>query len=1313
MATLLLQAADAAIGGIANAATSLAGNALRAAISGSGGKGTSVRHVEGPRLAEMGGLASTEGAPIPRIYGRARIGGELIWATRFEEVATTTTNVERQASRGGKSFGSSGKATTKTTTTTSYAYYANLAVGLCEGPISFVRRVWADGTELDLTTLTMRVHRGGETQEPDSLIVAKEGAENAPAYRGLAYVVFEHLPLAGFGNRVPQFSFEVVRAVDGLAQMIRHVCLIPGSTEFGYDTLPVTRILGLGASAPENIQQLQRSADVTASLDWLQALCPNLTGVSLVVGWFGDDIRAGACTITPRVDVNDKATSGSIWSVAGLTRATARPVSQVAGRPAYGGTPSDESVIRLIGELKARGLAVTFYPFVLMDIPAGNTLPDPATGAAGQKPYPWRGRITCDPAPGAPGTVDGTVAAAGQVAAFFGNAAPAHFSMAGGAVSYAGPPDWGFRRHILHCAHLAKMAGVDAFIIGSEMVGLTRVRSASGAYPAVGALQALASDVKGVLGPATVTYAADWTEYGAHVLGGGTEVRFPLDPLWSDPAIGAVAIDYYPPISDWRDGPDHADLAEASGPADRDYLRRRLGSGEAFDWYYASPADRLAQTRTPITDGAYGKPWIYRAKDLVAWWSNAHVERAAGQEVAATGWVPGSKPIWLSELGVPAVDKGANGPNVFPDPKSSESAFPPFSRGHRDDLVQARALEAILSRFDPALPGHVAAWNPAASAYPGRMVDPARMSVWCWDARPFPAFPDFDLVWADGPNWQTGHWITGRLEGAPLDRLVAAILADFGLGDGTPIPLGGHVDGFVDGYVIDRPMSARDALEPLATLFGFDVIARPGGLGWRGRGGSVEVVLTRDDLVDAEKEPLLSRSRAQETDLPAALEIGFTDAEGEYARAAIGSRRLAGTSRRELRADVAVVTRRADVQRLADIQLQDLWAGRESVEFGLSPREVALEPGDVVRLATPSSAGLYRVTRIADGRVRRIEARAVEPAVFAAPPGAVPPRRRTPPSVAGPPEAILLTLAAAPSEPAPLQYLAVAADPWPGAMAVWRSEDGAGFTLARILDLPAVIGRTLTAMPAGPLWRWDRVAVLDVKLSDDAAASIDDAAALAGGNLFALEGPDGLWEILTAARADLIGHRTYRLSRFLRGLAGSEDGAARPVPAGARIVRLDEAVVGLTSSLADLGRSPIYRVGPASRDHADPSYVELSAPVAGDALKPLRPVHVRARRTGAGIDIAWTRRTRIEGDGWEALEVPLGEESERYELDILKNDAVQRTLAATVPRALYSADLELADFGTAQSTLRVRVAQLGAAIGRGFAAEATVAILPS
>src|SRR5690606_39035194 len=139
-----------------------------------------------------------------------------------------------------------------------------------------------------------------------------------------------------------------------------------------------------------------------------------------VVGWFGDDLRCGHCTVRPKVEIANKVTAPNAWMVHGLTRGTAAVVTTALGRPAYGGTPSDDSIARAIRDLKRRGMSVVFYPFLFMDIPSGNALPGPWTGGVGQPAYPWRGRITCDPAPGRPGTVDQTAAAASQVAAFFG-----------------------------------------------------------------------------------------------------------------------------------------------------------------------------------------------------------------------------------------------------------------------------------------------------------------------------------------------------------------------------------------------------------------------------------------------------------------------------------------------------------------------------------------------------------------------------------------------------------------------------------------------------------------------------------------------------------------------------------------------------------------------------------------------------------------------------------------------------------------------------------------------------------------------------
>ena len=237
------------------------------------------------------------------------------------------------------------------------------------------------------------------------------------------------MPLASFGNRIPQLSFEVTRAVDDFNQKVRAVCLIPGAGEFVYTSQSVSRKVGLATNVSENVHTRQGGSDWDVALDQLQAILPNVGAVSLIVGWFGDDLRAGTCTIRPGVDAADKVTAPLAWSVAGQSRASAHLVSSVDGRAAYGGTPSDETVVAAIQDLDARGIAVTVAPFIFMDVAAGNALTDPYTGAASQPLYPWRGRITCSPASGQPGSPDKTGAAATQVAAFIGSAAVSDFAI--------------------------------------------------------------------------------------------------------------------------------------------------------------------------------------------------------------------------------------------------------------------------------------------------------------------------------------------------------------------------------------------------------------------------------------------------------------------------------------------------------------------------------------------------------------------------------------------------------------------------------------------------------------------------------------------------------------------------------------------------------------------------------------------------------------------------------------------------------------------------------------------------------------------
>ena len=140
MATLLLGAAGGLLGGaLFGPIGAVAGRAL-GALGGAvldqtllGGSRSST--VEGPRLTDLDVMASTQGAAIPRVYGRARLSGQVIWATRLFEVKKTET----------QSVGGKGGSLAPKVSTVTYTYYGNFAVALCAGPVSRIGRIWADG----------------------------------------------------------------------------------------------------------------------------------------------------------------------------------------------------------------------------------------------------------------------------------------------------------------------------------------------------------------------------------------------------------------------------------------------------------------------------------------------------------------------------------------------------------------------------------------------------------------------------------------------------------------------------------------------------------------------------------------------------------------------------------------------------------------------------------------------------------------------------------------------------------------------------------------------------------------------------------------------------------------------------------------------------------------------------------------------------------------------------------------------------------------------------------------------------------------
>ena len=1289
MATILLSAAGAALGSgfggtvlglsgavIGRAVGATFGRAIDQSVLGGGSDPVQMGRVDRFRL-----MGASEGSAVPRIWGRVRVSGQVIWATRFQENVTT--------SGGGK-----GAPRPKTT---EFSYSVSLAVALCEGVISRVGRIWADGNEIEPGSLNMAVYTGSADQLPDPKITAVEGAGLAPAYRGIAYVVIEDLDLQAYGNRVPQFSFEVIRPAQGtaaaeypdLSRIIPGVCMVPGTGEYAYATTPVHYALGRGVNRTANVNSASGLTDFATSLDHLTQELPGCGALSLVVSWFGGDLRCGVCEVRPKVEqkVNDGV--GMPWSVSGVTRAAAVEISKLDGRSVYGGTPTDKSVIEAIKAAKLAGQAVTFYPFILMDQMAGNVLPDPYGLTNGQSVLPWRGRITLDKAPGKSGTADRTVAADAQVAAFFGAATPAQFTRLGETVIYSGPAQWRYRRFILHYAHLCAAAGgVQAFCIGSEMRGLTQIRGAADSFPAVTALRQLAAEVRVILGPATkISYAADWSEYFGYRADGN--VYFHLDPLWADPAIDFIGIDNYMPLADWREGEAHAD-AGFGAIHNAAYLRANIAGGEGFDWYYDGPEGEAAQLRLPITDGAYGEPWVYRYKDLRGWWGQSHFNRTAGVRAATpTAWLPQSKPIRFTEFGCAAVDKGANQPNRFLDPKSAESGLPKYSDGRRDDLMQLAYFQAMHAHWtDPAS-------NPTSALYAGRMVDYANSLAWAWDARPFPDFPRNIALWSDGANYDTGHWLNGRASGQHLAAVLGEICETAGA---APTDLT-RASGYLRGYSLSETVTARAALQPLLMAYPTEVVEREGQLQFRPRTGLGAVTLDLARMaVATDLDGTFEATRAGEIETPMRLRIAYLEAEADFA-VTTSEAVFPGADRDVTQStDLPLVLTPPEAVAMAERWMAEARVGRDTARFALPRSQMALGAGDTVDLN-----GLrYRIDRIEQSDAQLIEAVRVDPNVYE--PGLVtaPPRSWTPYVPVLPVYPLFLDLPLLTgSEVEHAPYVCAAASPWPGPVAVWSAPTDDGYTLNKTLGQPGVIGVTETELLASPPGRWDRGAALRVRIESGALSSATDLSVLSGANVAAIgDGSAANWEVFQFTTATLVAPKTYEISVRLRGQAGSDGMAPAAWPVGSTFVAITSALQQIDLPLSARGLPRYYRIGPAAKGYDTPATVLRIEAFDGIGLRPYPVAHLRVSgAAGADLALKWTRRTRIDGDSWQSPEVPLGEASESYMVRVLQGAVVKREVTVAMPAWIYTSVQQAAD--AVSGTITVTVAQISERFGVG------------
>ena len=524
----------------------------------------------------------------------------------------------------------------------------------------------------------------------------------------------------------------------------------------------------------------------------------------------------------------------------------------------------------------------------------------------------------------------------------------------------------------------------------------------------------------------------------------------------------------------------------------------------------------------------------------------------------------------------------------------------------------------------------------------------------------------------------------------------------------------------VHGYVVGRASNASGAITPLAMAYHFDIAEQRGQVRFVKRAQAMKAVIPIEDMgcrggSDNPINPI--RHRIGSTlDMPKEISVSFADLDLDYQTNSQRALRDQGSAE-NIRAVEFPLTLTADEGRqIADRLLWSPWAARKSAQFRVSDKWVRRDPGDILGISVSDQIVPYKMIREirGDNGILDIEMQRDDPELYnsaaTGSSGTLPEN-----TVRYPGETRLIIM------DMPIVrdlddnngfYWAVTAESsgWRGSR-VLRSSDG-GTTFSTMSDTfkRTIIGDVAVALADGQSDTWDRGNSLTVVLTyaNHQLESKDELLVLNGQNSFWLGSVDGQnGEIVQFATATLTAPNTYMLTDLLRGRLGTE--------ANTGLHGVNEVFVLLNTS--SMGRSDF---GPADwgieRDYKGVSILNNEADVTaqqftndGVGKTPYSPVHVLGVRDGSNnLTITWVRRSRLRTPGLGHGPVPLGEETEAYEIDIYSGVTIVNTLTTALPTLSYSAAEQTADGLTPGNPVNMRIYQISAIRGRGFPAISMV-----
>ena len=556
---------------------------------------------------------------------------------------------------------------------------------------------------------------------------------------------------------------------------------------------------------------------------------------------------------------------------------------------------------------------------------------------------------------------------------------------------------------------------------------------------------------------------------------------------------------------------------------------------------------------------------------------------------------------------------------------------------------------------------------------------------------------------------------------ATLGDIIEAECLQSSLLQSSDLDLTGMTDA-VRGYRVTATGSLRASIEPLQSAWPFDVIQSGYKLKFKRRGSSTSVATIADADLDARpfsSKPgqRLTTAREMATQLPCRVAMKFLDVDREYDIGEQYAERLNTGSVNQSSVEPPIVMTAQEAARAVEVLLYLYWMERHVMSFTLPPSYRAIEPGDIVTIPVDGALVDVRLTDVDHESTGIIScaARSHIPATYVS--TATTDGGTAADTVIGIDSGTnfeLLDIPVIVDDYSISGYIAALGrfrSGWKGGVVYKSADGGLSYSSVASAAMPSAMGHALGVLVAPSSFGLiDAAAALNVAIYVETLSSVTEAQMLAGANHFAI-GADGRWEIVAAQNAVLQPDGSYVMTNLMRGRFGTEAHAGLHL-VGDKVIQLSRSRLQfIQAGISQIGTPALFKaasLGASIDDEAGRAYTYR-----GVNLKPLAPVYLNGNRSAAGDwSLDWLRRSRIGGEWRDGVDVPIGETREAYDLEIYSSGSystLKRTLSGlTTAAATYTSAQQVADFGSNQATIYVKVYQLSETVGRGSPLTTTI-----